>query len=79
MSTGKLIVMSIAWVLASLTMGVVVAVLVTEILRLVGIVETGSSGYSLSLNVVTFSVFAILVAVPFVFRKRFAGKDVTDG
>ncbi len=79
MSTSKLIFLSIAWVLASLTMGVVVAVFVTEALRFVGIVETGSSGYSLSLNVITFSVFAILVAVPFVFRKRFTGTEANDG
>jgi len=79
MSTGKLILLSIAWVLASLTMGVVVAVIVTEVLRLAGIVETGSPGYSLSLNIVTFSVFVVLVAVPFVFRKRFTGDDANDG
>ncbi len=78
MSTGKLIVFSVAWILASLTMGVVVGVLVTEILRLVGVVETGSSGYSLSLNVVTFSTFVALLAVPFVFRRRFTGGDADD-
>lgn len=75
MSTGKLITLSVAWVLASLTMGVVVAVLVTEILRLVGIVETGSPGYATSLNVVTFGTFAVLLGVPFVFRKRFIGTE----
>jgi len=79
MSTGKFIVLSVAWVLASLTMGVVTAVFVTEILRLIGVVETGSSGYSLSLNIITFAVFAVLVAVPFLFRKRFAGKEENDG
>jgi hypothetical protein len=79
MSTGKLILLSVAWVLASLTMGVVVGVFVTEILRLAGLVETGSSGYSLSLNVVTFGVFILLVAVPFVFRRRFVEKDANDG
>ncbi|MCL1597906.1 MAG: hypothetical protein M3094_01885 [Actinomycetia bacterium] len=78
MSTGKLIALSVAWVLASLTMGVVVAVLVTEILRLLGIIETGSSGYSTSLNVVTFGTFAVLLGVPFVFRKRFIGTDIED-
>ena len=79
MSTGKLIALSVAWLLASLTMGVVTAIFMTEILRLSGIVETGSSGYSLSLNVITFSVFGILVAVPFAFRKRFTGNDANDG
>ena len=79
MSTGKFIALSVAWALASLTMGVVTAVFVTEILRLVGIVETGSSGYSTSLNVVTFGTFVALVGVPFVFRRRFIDKDVDDG
>ncbi len=79
MSTGKFIALSIAWVLASLTMGVVTAVFVTEILRLLGIVESGSPGYSTSLNIVTFGTFAALVAVPFVFRKRFTDRDADDG
>ncbi len=79
MSTGKFIALSVAWVLASLTMGVVVAVFLTEILRLVGIVESGSPGYSTSLNVVTFGTFIALVAVPFIFRKRFNDKDADDG
>ncbi len=79
MSTRKLIVLAVAWVLASLTMGVVVAVFVTEILRLVGVVESGSSGYSTSLDVVTLVVFVGLVAVPFVFRDRFTGTGEDEG
>jgi hypothetical protein len=71
MSTTRLIVYFAAWVAASLMMAVVAAVLVVEVVRLVGIAESGSTSYEVVLNV-TFLVTAIaLIAVPFVFRARF--------
>ena len=71
MSTTRLIVYFTAWVAASLMMAVVAAVLVVEVVRLVGIAESGSTSYEVVLNV-TFLVTAIaLIAVPFVFRARF--------
>jgi CBS domain containing-hemolysin-like protein len=71
MSTGKLILLTIGWVLASLTIGIVVGVFLTEILVLVGLVDTGSTEYSISLNVIALSAFAVVVVVPLVFRTRF--------
>jgi len=79
MSTGKLIVLTIAWILASITIGVVVGVLLTEILVLTGLVDNGSKEYSISLNVITFSTFAVVVSVPLVFRRRFTDEVSDDG
>jgi len=78
MSTGKLIVLTIAWVLASITIGVVTGVFLTEILVLTGLLDTGSREYSTSLNIITFSTFAVVVVVPFVFRKRFRSSEPDD-
>jgi hypothetical protein len=64
--------MFVAWVLASVMMAVVTAIIVTEILRAIGIVDSGSSSYSIAINLTFVLVFVALVAVPFVFRKRFA-------
>ncbi len=79
MSTGKLILFIVGWTLASMAIGVVTAIVGTEILKVVGIVETGTPGYNLSLNVITFTTFVVLVAIPFVFRKRFVSGESDDG
>jgi hypothetical protein len=78
MSTGKLIVLTITWILASVTIGVVVGVFLTEILVLTGLIDNGSREYTVSLNVLAFSTFAVVVVVPFVFRKRFAAEAIDD-
>jgi hypothetical protein len=74
-STPKLIAMMIAWVLASVMIAVVAAIVVTEILRAVGIVETGSASYDVSINAVFAVVFLAVVSVPVVFRRRFTSKE----
>jgi H+/Cl- antiporter ClcA len=79
MSTGKLIVLTIAWIFASITIGVVVGVFLTEILILTGLVDNGSREYSISLNVIAFSAFAVVVTVPLVFRRRFTDDASDDG
>jgi membrane protein YdbS with pleckstrin-like domain len=71
MSTGKLIVLTITWILASITMGIVIGVLLTEILVATGLVDNGSREYSISLNVIALTVFVVIVTVPLIFRKRF--------
>ena len=78
MSTGKLIVLTIAWVLASITIGVVVGVFLTEILVVTGLVDNGSREYTISLNIIAFSAFAVVVVVPLVFRKRFTADVIND-
>ena len=78
MSTGKLIVLTVTWVLASITIGVVVGVFLTEILVLIGIVDAGSTEYGISLNIIALSVFVVVVVVPLVFRKRFTAEAVED-
>ena len=78
MSTGKLIVLTIAWVFASITIGVVVGVILTEVLVLIGLVDNGSREYTVSLNIIAFSAFAVVVTLPLVFRKRFAVDALDD-
>lgn len=72
MPTQKVIAMYMAWVLASVMMAVVTAIVVTEILRLVGVVDSGSGSYTVAINLTFLVVFVALVAVPFVFRDRFS-------
>jgi len=67
---------AVAWVFASVAIGVVTAIVVTEALSLVGIVDSGESSYSVSLNVISVVVFLGVVAVPVVFRKRFVDAGV---
>jgi hypothetical protein len=78
MSTGKLIVLTIAWVFASITIGIVVGVILTEILVLTRLVDNGSREYTVSLNIIAFSAFAVVVTLPLVFRKRFAVDALDD-
>ena len=79
MPTWKLILLFVAWLLASVMIAVVIAILGTEVLRLVGIVESGESSYSVALNVLFGVVFVALVAVPFVFRRRFTSYEPPPG
>jgi membrane-anchored glycerophosphoryl diester phosphodiesterase (GDPDase) len=78
MSTGKLIVLVVAWVLASITIGVVTGVLLTEILVLIGLVDAGSTEYSVILNIISLSVFVVVGSVPLVFRKRFESSEADN-
>ena len=75
MPAWKLILLFVAWLLASVMIAVVMAILGTEVLRLVGIVESGESSYSVVLNVLFGVVLVVLVAVPFVFRRRFTSYE----
>ena len=68
----KLIGLLVAWVLAAVAIAVVVAIVLTELLRLTPLVESGESSYAIALNGIVAVVFVGLVAVPIVFRRRFA-------
>ena len=70
--------MAVAWVLASITIGVVTGVLVTEVLVLVGLVDAGSTEYSVSLNIISLSLFVVVGSVPLLFRGRFESSEA-DG
>jgi len=60
-----------AWVLAAIAIAVVTSIVLTELLVLVGVVDWGTSGYSLAINGIALVVFIPLVLVPIIFRKRF--------
>jgi hypothetical protein len=63
--------MFVAWLFAAGAIAVTVAVVVTEVLSVAGIVDRSESGYGVSLNIVTGITFVVLASVPFVFRHRF--------
>jgi hypothetical protein len=71
MSMPKLIGFLIAWVLAAIAIAVVTAIVLTEFLDVVGVVESGQPSYDRTINGTALVVFVALVAVPVVFRKRF--------
>lgn len=71
MPTARLIAYLAAWVVAAVMMAVVAAILIVEVARLVGVAEPDTTSYRVVLNVSFLLVLGILVAVPFVFRKRF--------
>ena len=75
MTTRKLVLMFVAWLFAAGAIAVTVAVVLTEILSLIGVVSRSESSYGLSLNLVTGITFLALASVPFVFRNRFASDD----
>lgn len=75
MPTWKIILMLIAWVFVAAFIGVVSAIVGTEILRLIGVVDDNNDSYQISINVIWALVFVAVVAVPFVFRGRFVADE----
>jgi hypothetical protein len=71
MTTRKLVLLFIAWLFAAGAIAITVAVVLTEVLSWVGIVDRSEATYGLSLNIVTAITFAALASIPFVFRARF--------
>ena len=78
MGTLKLVGLGIAWALASIAIALVAAILGTELLDVVGIVESGESSYTIAINAILLVVFVGLVLVPFVFRNRFVDLEADD-
>jgi hypothetical protein len=76
--TLKLIGLGVAWMLASLAIAVVAAMLGTELLDVVGVVESGETSYTVAINSILLLVFVGLVLVPFLLRNRFVDSDVDD-
>ena len=71
MPTWKAVLATIAWLLVAIFVGVVTAIVVTEILRAFGVVTSGESSYRVSMSVVWFLATAVVFLIPFVFRSRF--------
>jgi hypothetical protein len=71
MPTWKIVLLLIAWVTVAAFMGVVAAIVGTEILGLFGIVESGEDSYQTSINIIWVIVFIIVLVIPLVYRKRF--------
>lgn len=72
MTTSRLVLMYVAWLLAAGSVAVTIAVIVTEVFVVLGFVDRSSGAYGSSLGVITALLFVVLAAVPFVFRRRFA-------
>lgn len=71
MSTPKILVLYAAWLLAAGAIALTFAVVVTEVLSAIGLVDRSESSYGLSLNIVTAAAFVLLATIPFIFRHRF--------
>ncbi len=70
MSTPKLVGLLVAWALAAIAIAVVAAIVLTEFLDLIGVVESGQPSYSWAINGIALVVFVVLVAMPFLLRGR---------
>jgi hypothetical protein len=66
------------WLFVAAFTGVVTAIVLTEVLRLSGVVEAGESSYQRAINVIWLVVFVAVAAVPFVFRKRFIEREPNE-
>jgi len=78
MTTRKLVLMYVAWLFAAGAIAITVAVVLTEVLSVVGVVDRSGSGYGISLNLLTAITFVALASVPFVFRSRFVADGADD-
>ena len=75
MATWKIVAMGVVWLFTSAFIAVVTAAVLTELLRLVGLVTAGESSFQIALNVIFLVVFVTLIAIPYVFRDRFATRE----
>jgi hypothetical protein len=75
MSTWKLVGLTIAWILASVAIAVVVSIVLTELLVLVGLIDWGTPEYSWAINGIALAMFVVVVSVPIFFRKRFTSPE----
>ena len=78
MSRRRIVLMYVAWLFVAAFCGVVAAIVVAEVLRLIGVVESGEPSYQRALNLIWFVVFVGVAAVPFVFRSRFSDSEPKD-
>jgi len=76
--TLKLIGLGILWMLASIAIAVVAAMIGTELLDVVGVVESGETSYTVAINSILLLAFVGLILVPFLLRDRFVDPDVDD-
>ena len=72
MTTPRLILMYGAWLLAAGSIAVTAAVIILEVLILVGVIDRSGDAYGLWLGLLTAGLFVVLAAVPFAFRGRFS-------
>ncbi|MCZ7534122.1 MAG: hypothetical protein M5U23_12110 [Acidimicrobiia bacterium] len=71
----RLVGMYFLWLLAAGSVAVTVAVVVTELMVVVGLIDRSGGGYGLSLSIVTGACFVVLAVIPFLFRDRFRMDD----
>ncbi|MGI9528583.1 MAG: hypothetical protein ACR2NG_02645, partial [Acidimicrobiia bacterium] len=65
----------VAWAFVAAFIGVVTAIVGTEVLRVIGVVDSNNDSYQISINVIWAVVFVVVLAVPFVFRARFVADE----
>ena len=74
MSRSRVALLYAAWLFVAAFIGVVTAIVLTELLRVIGLVDSGEESYQRAINVTWLVVFVAVAGVPWVFRNRF-----TDG
>lgn len=67
-----------AWILASIAIAVVAAIVLTELLDVIGIVESGETSYTFAINTILLAVFVVLVLIPYLFRDRFMPAEADE-
>ena len=75
MSTSKLVMMYLAWLLAAGAIALTGSVVTTELAASLGIVDRSGNSYGWSLNLLTGVFFVVLALVPFLYRSRFSPDD----
>ncbi len=73
--TWKLVAAFFAWLLASGAIALLFALLLAELVGLLGVVETGSTAQRRLVDITTVAGFVLLALVPFLLRGRFVGSD----
>ncbi|GMQ84823.1 MAG: hypothetical protein BMS9Abin07_0388 [Acidimicrobiia bacterium] len=71
--TWKLVAAYLGWLLASSAIALLFALLLAEVVGLLGVLETGSTGQRRLVDITAVAGFVLLALVPFLLRGRFVG------
>lgn len=70
MSTPKLVVLTVLWILAAAAIGIVVGMIIGEIAWITGLVDLDTTPHRTIVDVVSLAAFLLLLAVPWLIRRR---------
>ncbi len=73
--TWKLVAAYLGWLLASIAIALLFALLLGELVALIGVVEAGSTAQRRLVEITAVAGFVLLALVPFLLRARFVRSD----